>query len=127
MPAKRVLSVGQCAADQWHISRLIEERFSAEVVAVDSAEEALAKLHEGNFDLLLVNRVFDADGGSGIALIAHVKKDDKLHVPAMLVSNYEHYQQEAVEAGALMGFGKAELSQPTTISRLRTALGTEPA
>ena len=32
MPRKRILSVGQCSADHWSISRTIEKRFLAEVV-----------------------------------------------------------------------------------------------
>jgi hypothetical protein len=36
----------------------------------------------------------------------------------MLVSNYPEYQEQAVGAGAAMGFGKAELRSPATLARL---------
>ncbi len=41
----------------------------------------------------------------------------------MLVSNYADAQKEAVEAGALPGFGKADLGDGQTHERLRNALG----
>jgi hypothetical protein len=41
----------------------------------------------------------------------------------MLVSNHEDAQREAVQAGALPGFGKASLGQPAMIARLKGGLG----
>jgi hypothetical protein len=41
----------------------------------------------------------------------------------MLITNYEEHQQAAMQAGALRGFGKAELSSPETAKRLAEALG----
>jgi hypothetical protein len=41
----------------------------------------------------------------------------------MLVSNLDHAQQAACDAGALPGFGKASLNDPTTIERLSACLG----
>ena len=66
MSAKRVLSVGQCSADHSRISRTFEQSFGAEVVGVDTTLEALAKLRAEPFDLVLVNRVCDADGSPGL-------------------------------------------------------------
>jgi two-component system, chemotaxis family, chemotaxis protein CheY len=122
--AKRVLSAGQCAADNWSISRFIRKHFDAEVLTVDSASEALDQLRAGRFDLVLVNRVFDADGSSGMEMIKEMHADPELQVvPVMLVSNYEDPQREAVELGAAPGFGKAALGQPQTVARLRAFLG----
>ena len=76
------------------------------------------------FDLVLVNRVFDRDSSDGLALIGAIKTDPELTgVPVMLITNYEQHQRRAVEAGALPGFGKAELSAPETIERLAAILG----
>ena len=123
MSVKRVLSVGQCAADHGSISRTVGRQFDAEVVPVDTAAEALALLRQEPFDLVLVNRVLDADGSSGTGLIRQVKGEDALRqVPIMLVSNYDDAQQEAVAAGALPGFGKAALGQPQALGRLRAVL-----
>ena len=48
----------------------------------------MASLRAGEFDLVLVNRVLDADGSSGLDLIRAIKADpDLANVPVMLVSN----------------------------------------
>ena len=86
-------------------------------------EDALALLRQQPFDLVLVNRVLDADGTSGQQLIDKIKADEKLKgVPVMLVSNYDNYQKDAVKAGALPGFGKATLGSPATVARLKKYL-----
>ena len=127
MSAKRVLSVGQCAADNWSITRALKTHFSAEVVPADGASEALGLLEQQAFDLVLVNRVFDADGGSGVGFIRQLtQREPHVTVPVMLVSNYQDAQDEAVKAGAKPGFGKAALGQPAMLARLRDVLGPAP-
>lgn len=117
--SKRVLSVGQCFADHSGISRVLRGSFGAEVIGVDSARQALEQLRGETFALVLVNRVFDADGSSGLDLIVTLQADDQLRsVPIMLVSNYEDAQAKAVQAGAALGFGKASLGQASMLSRL---------
>jgi two-component system chemotaxis response regulator CheY len=124
MPAKRVLSVGQCLADHGSISRTFQRHLDAEVHAADSADDALAQLRQGSFDLVLVNRVFDADGSSGLDLIQRLKADESLrNLPVMLVSNYEDAQRDAVQAGARPGFGKAALGQSPMLERVKAVLG----
>jgi two-component system chemotaxis response regulator CheY len=124
MPAKRVLSVGQCFADHSSISRTIRQHFDAEVEDAAGADEARARLQRGKFDLVLVNRVLDGDGSQGVDLIGQLKAEEALHgLPVMLVSNYEDSQQEAVARGALPGFGKAALGQPRMLGLLRAVLG----
>src|SRR6266446_787544 len=119
MPAKRVLSVGQCGADHPAISRMLRQHFDTEVEPADTFDEALRKLRQESFSLVLVNRVLDADGSSGMELIRQIKADVALGtVPMMLVSNYDHYQEEAMKEGAVKGFGKGALGQPQTIARL---------
>jgi CheY-like chemotaxis protein len=120
---KRVLSVGQCFADHSGIARVLRGAFGAEVVGADSAQQALQQLQQETFALVLVNRVFDADGSSGLDLIRAVKAEEHLRdVPIMLVSNYEDAQEEAVQAGAAPGFGKAALGQPHMLARLEAYL-----
>jgi two-component system chemotaxis response regulator CheY len=102
---------------------MIRERFDAEVVPADSAEEAVAELRKGGYDLVLANRVFDL-GGSGLEFIKQLKADAALQaVPVMLVSNYPDAQQQATALGALPGFGKAALRDPATQRRLADVLG----
>lgn len=124
MGHRRVLSVGQCALDSGSIGRLMEQELGATVQRSETAGDAVAKLKAGQYDLVLVNRVFDADGDSGLALIEQIKQDDALQrVPVMLVSNYADAQEQAVALGALHGFGKAALGQPETKDRLLAVLG----
>jgi CheY-like chemotaxis protein len=122
MSGKRVLSVGQCAADHGALTARLRQLFEAEVIPADSEQEALGRLEQEAFALVLVNRVFDANGASGIDFLKRVK--EKSEVPVMLVSNYEDAQRDAVAAGALPGFGKAALRQFSTEQCLRPVLGT---
>jgi CheY-like chemotaxis protein len=98
---KRVLSVGQCAADDAAIARLIERNFDATVVPVPGTDEALAALRAARFDL----RAIKADPQFRAA-------------PVMLVTNYTEHQQAAIEAGAEPGFGKLEYDRPETRAKL---------
>src|SRR5437879_6480114 len=100
MTAKRVLSVGQCFADHGGITRTLTRHFTAEVVPAATVEEVKDQLRQGTFDLILVNRIFDADGSSGLDMIDQLKKDNVSRaIPVMLVSNYEDAQQQAVAKG----------------------------
>jgi two-component system, chemotaxis family, chemotaxis protein CheY len=119
MPMQRVLSIGQCGADHAAIARTIGRQFGAKIVSADTADEALAELRQGTFALVLVNRVLDADGSSGVDVVKRLKTEEGLQdVPVMLVSNHEDSQCQAVQAGAAPGFGKAALGQPQMIGRL---------
>jgi CheY-like chemotaxis protein len=81
------------------------------------------KLRQGTFALVLVNRVFDADGSSGLELIRTLKADEALKaVPVMLVSNYDDAQAQAAEVGALPGFGKSALGRPHMLQRVGKVL-----
>ncbi len=111
MTPKKVLSLGQCAADHWSISRLFSDSLRTAVTEADSFEEALELLRRENFALVLVNRVLDANGASGLDFITRLKADETLRsVPVMLVSNYADAQRQAVAKGAPPGFGKAAAS-----------------
>jgi two-component system, chemotaxis family, chemotaxis protein CheY len=120
-----ILSVGQCGPDQGMIARVLRKDHGAEVASVDSADEAIKSLRARSYQLVLVNRIFDADGASGLELIRAIKADPKLSgVPVMLVSNFADAQKEAEALGALPGFGKAQITSPATRERLQDALAT---
>lgn len=122
---KRVLDVGQCGYDHGNIKRLIQSHFSAEVEQADTAVQALHKLREQTYDLVLVNRVLDANGSSGLELVKQIKQQgDLAEVPVMLVSNYPDAQEAAVEAGAVPGFGKSRLHASGTQETLAEYLQT---
>lgn len=125
----RVLNVGQCGFDHGNISRMLAEHFGAEVQAVATSDQAVGAVREGRFDLVLVNRVFDANGDSGLGLIKKLQSDEETRAtPVMLVSNLLDAQDSAVALGARPGFGKNALTQPETRDVLASVLagGNEP-
>ena len=123
MTSPRVLSIGQCFADHSAIARTLQRHFAAEVVGADSPTEALECLRQQHFDLVLVNRILDADHSSGLEVIGQLKSADATQqLPVMLVSNYDDAQQQAVDAGALPGFGKSALGHPAMLERVRAVL-----
>jgi CheY-like chemotaxis protein len=119
--SNRVLSIGQCAADHAAISRILADQFQTAVIPVDDEEQAALELRRAPVSLVLVNRIFDVDGRSGLEFIRRWKEHEP-HVPIMLVSNYEDAQEDARESGAVPGFGKAALGQPAMLDRVRPYL-----
>lgn len=120
---KRVLDVGNCAMDHGSIRTLIESNFDAEVVQSHGADGAVSQLAGSSFDLVLINRIFDQDGASGSQLIQRICADDRFQgVPIMLISNFPKHQDDAVQQGAVHGFGKSELDQSATLDKLRPYL-----
>ena len=119
----RVLDVGQCGFDHGSIARHLQTAYGAEVTAADSTNAALVSLRAGTFDLVLVNRVFDANGSPGLDLIRAIKADPALaSIPVILVSNYPDAQAEAKQAGALPGFGKGDLRPGRSVAALDDVL-----
>lgn len=122
MQTKRVLSIGQCWADHSAISSVFKDSFDAEVVGADSAAEVL-KQRDGTYDLVLVNRVLDGNGGSGVDVIRQLRADERFQkTPIMLVSNHDDAQREAMLAGAVRGFGKAALGHADMLARVEQYL-----
>ena len=118
--SKKVLSVGQCAADNYAITQFLQSKLGAEVSDLDTVSEALDVLRATPVDLVLVNRIFDVDGASGLEFISRLKEDAVLApIPVMLVSNHADAQQQAVARGALRGFGKAGLADAKTLDSLK--------
>lgn len=121
--APRVLDVGNCGHDHGQISGMLKRVFGADTVQADTASETLERLAREKFDLVLVNRKLDHDYSDGLDVIKMIKQQPQLaHVPVMLVTNYPEHQAMAVEAGAVVGFGKLELSKPSTHQRIAAVL-----
>ncbi len=121
---KQVLNVGQCDYDHQNIATFIARNFDASVSAACTADQALQSTRSNSYDLILINRVLDGDGSSGIDLIQQLKDDPGTRsVPAMLVSNYSDAQAAAIEVGAVPGFGKSTMDTPATLEELKKVLG----
>ena len=120
---RKILDVGQCGPDHIRISRMLKDNFDVDVQMAETHNEAMLKLRNGDFDLILLNRIYDATGGQGLDTLRALKSDDATSgIPVMLISNYEEAQQSAVAEGAVQGFGKSELADPATADRLRQFL-----
>ncbi len=116
---KRVLTVGHCDLDHRALCRLLESCGVVEVASADRIADAIDAVRGGSYDLVLINRVFEFSGESGIDLIRKLRADPESGESVlMLVSNLEEAQQEAVAAGAVTGFGKAELDSEQTRAAL---------
>ncbi len=119
----RVLDVGQCDFDHDNISRMLSEEFGADVKRAATAEEAFRAVRAGLYVLVLVNRVLDADGTSGLDVIQRLlSNEDAGATPTMLVSNYADAQDAAVALGTTRGFGKNTLTSPETRDQLASLL-----
>ena len=120
---KHVLSVGQCGFDHGTISRFLSSHFEIEVTPASTALKAIDLLRKQPFDLVLVNRQFDADGDEGLDFIKALKADEALAAkPVMLVTNFPKYDQQAVALGAVSGFGKGEVGSLDVVRRLEPFL-----
>lgn len=119
-----VLSIGQCRPDQAAITHYLTTSFAVNVLTAGTADEALSVLEsQPAVDLVLINRQLDADGSDGLSILQRIRTASRNSaVPVMLVSNYPEWQEKAVAAGAIYGFGKAELNRPETKSRLTAIL-----
>ena len=115
---KRVLDIGNCAADHGAIRGLIERIFNAEVVQSHDQKNALEQLNRDNFDLVLINRKLDLDGSDGLAILKQIKSEQGSTPPMMLITNFDEFQKLAQDNGAVPGFGKAQLDAPSTYERL---------
>ena len=120
---KRVLNVGHCSADGAAIKSFLKQHFDVDIVSAATADEAMSSLHNSPFDLVLINRVFDADGESGLDLLQDIKNHAGLSkVPVILISNLPEAQKKALDRGAAPGFGKQDLGTPKAMDRLAEIL-----
>lgn len=117
--AKRVLDVGNCQMDHSALKSLLTDGFQVDIVRAHTRADALGALSKQPFDLVLVNRLLDRDGDSGLEIIREIKRQPEWSAtPVMMISNFPEHQQKAVESGAEPGFGKRELHSPATREKL---------
>lgn len=119
--AMRILDVGQCGFDGPQIEHLLHKRLGAKVESAATAEEAHQKLADHSYDLVLVNRIFAADGSSGVDLMEELVREAS-PTPVMLVSDRKDAQAAAMKKGAIRGFGKADLDDPKTFDLIHDAI-----
>lgn len=118
----QVVLVGHCGADALMLEETVKHALGAGVkVARANTSKELGR-YASPQALMLVNRVPDGrfDAGGGIEIIrALTSQPDPPTV--MLISNYPDAQEQAIQAGAQRGFGKADMDDPATVAVLRQA------
>ena len=113
---ERIVLVGHCGVDAPRLEAVVSRCLpKAEVMTVNS-EERLQEICEEGADLLLINRQlpYGFESEEGVELmqeLSHMHPDVKM----MLVSDRPDAQEEAKDAGAIDGFGKADLGTPNKI------------
>ncbi len=122
--SRTVILVGHCFPDRFMLKGEVKRLLDGVTIESVNSSKDLEKHIEPDV-LLLVNRELDGrfeTGESGIELIRDIAQRDDAPV-AMLISNYEESQQQAVEAGAALGFGKSDLYEASTAEKLQAAVG----
>ena len=102
---------------------MLTSSFEVEVIRADALNDTLNQLRNHDVSLVLINRKLDIDYSDGMEILKAIKANqDFSDTPIMLVTNYEEHQDQAVDAGALRGFGKLQLSDDQTQNRLAAVL-----
>jgi DNA-binding NarL/FixJ family response regulator len=119
----RIVLVGHCGVDaprlEAAVSRILPR---ADVISVNS-EEQLQEICDDGADLLLINRQlpYGFESEEGVELMCELQE---MHpdVKMMLVSDRPDAQERAMRAGAVEGFGKADLGSSRIAEILKDAL-----
>lgn len=120
---KVVLDIGNCNPDHAAIASMLKKHFDVQVLRAHQWSDAQTLLQSQPVDLILINRKLDIDYSDGIEILRALKASTWRNIPVMLITNYAEHQQQAVAQGAILGFGKLELSSPETREKLRAVLG----
>jgi CheY-like chemotaxis protein len=121
--SKKVVLVGHCGPDSSYLRMAVSRAVKDSSILIAEDDSSLQKLIKGGVDLLLVNRQLDYGFTTydGVQLIQQLRAEHP-QVKTMLISNYPEAQEAAVQAGALPGFGKAQIGRPQVVERLQAAL-----
>ncbi|MFO0974035.1 MAG: hypothetical protein U1A27_11445 [Phycisphaerae bacterium] len=119
-----VLDVGNCDPDHSALRQLLTTHFDVAVDRVMFVADALDRMRSRRYALVLVNRLIFADGSAGMELIRAAQADAALRdQPIMLISNYADARAEAVAAGGVAGFGKADMGDRRTVELIAGYVG----
>ncbi|MGE5610786.1 MAG: hypothetical protein ACM359_16165 [Bacillota bacterium] len=122
--AKRVVLVGQCGIDGPMLQSEIESILGSVEVYACNGEGELKEVCDRGVDLVLFNRELNwgFEDRSGVEAIRKLKGEHP-EVKMMLVSDYPEAQAEAVAAGAVPGFGKADVGSARVAEAIGEAIG----
>jgi hypothetical protein len=120
----KIALVGHCGVDGPRIEARIHDILDDAQVCSCNDAESLDRVCGDGVDLLLFNRElgYGFDDGQGVELIKQVHKSHP-DIKLMLISDRPEAQRKAEKAGAMPGFGKADLTTSKVEKALRNALG----
>ena len=84
---RRLLDIGNCVPDHSAITSLVTANFDAQVDQAHRLEDAATLLGQHEYSLVLVNRLLDCDGSSGLDVIRSLKAEWP-DVPIMMITNF---------------------------------------
>ncbi len=118
--AKHIALVGHCGPDSFALQSAICGFVPGAIVHRVNDQGELEGLMP-TLSLLVVNRVFDGEfeTDSGIEYIRGLGDDAP---PAMLITNFAEHMNAAMEAGAVLGFGKQNMRSAEAEAALKNAL-----
>lgn len=117
-----ILLVGHCGPDAYMLRSAVRSAVpEADIHMIEDEAQLASRL--GSADLVLVNRVLDGsfDSDDGVGLIAALAP--RASARFMLISNFPDAQARAEAAGAVPGFGKADMRSDETRRRIASAVG----
>ncbi|HAI10806.1 MAG TPA: hypothetical protein DCM28_03825 [Phycisphaerales bacterium] len=119
---QQILLVGHCVPDNFMLKSKMSQLFPDLTVDTCNSQADLEAKSNAR-TLLLVNRILDGmfDTEGGIELIGKLAQSSDAP-QMMLISNFAESQEQAVNVGALMGFGKSEMGSQDTEDKLRKAV-----
>ena len=125
-PQKKVLAAGNCDFDHKKLVKLLQsfsqsDADSITVQRATTATEVFDLLRGQNFDLVLLNRVFDRDQAEAIKIIPEIVRMYP-QTPVILISNFAEARQQAEAEGGRPGFGKADFHSGKALAVLRPYL-----
>ena len=119
--------VGHCGPDSFMLRSAVKYAMKVAdvplIITQAQLDAAMKSSTASNRYVLLVNRVLDGefDLSEGIELIQLLKASHPA-VRCMVISNYPESQQAAISAGAMPGFGKAEVGSAKMKDALASAI-----
>ncbi len=120
--SQRIVLVGHCGVDGPRIKTQVESIIGGAQVSMANDPAELERAAEGA-DLLMFNRELGV-GFNDTEGVEAMKELRKKHpdVKMMLISDYPDAQAQAQAAGAVKGFGKADLGSPKVETAVKNAL-----
>ena len=118
---RRVVLVGHCNFDGPRLQEEIRAMAEAPEVLRVNADADLQAVCEESDNLLLINREPVGFEDEGVDIVRDVHKRYPGQT-VMLVSDHSDAQEQAVQAGAMPGFGKRDMGSPKLAEAVRRGL-----